>query len=101
MKRFIAISGVLLILVSLPVMAQQGQEGGKRYGNSGPGRQMPQRQASKGQAPAREAAFQHREMPRDGRMSPTEREQLRRDVSDHGREIYRERPGPGRREPPR
>jgi hypothetical protein len=96
-KRFITISGVLLILVSLPGMAQHRQEGGKRHGNAGPERPMPQRQALPGQPPAREAAYQHREMPRDGRMSPTEREQLRRDVHEHGREIYHERAGPGKR----
>lgn len=89
------------MLASLPGMAQQRQEGGKRYGNSGPGRQMPPRQAPGGQPPVRDAGYQRREMPRDGRMSPAEREQLRRDVHDHGREIYRERQGPGRREPPR
>jgi len=31
------------------------------------------------------------------RMSPEERRQLRRDINEHGREIYRERRGPGDR----
>lgn len=33
------------------------------------------------------------EMPRGDRMSPDERRQLRRDINDAGRELYREPPG--------
>jgi hypothetical protein len=33
------------------------------------------------------------DMPREGRMSPDERRQLRRDINDAGRELYREPPG--------
>jgi hypothetical protein len=33
------------------------------------------------------------DMPRGDRMSPDERRQLRRDINDAGRELYREPPG--------
>ena len=93
MKRWMALMSTFLILVaSLPATAQQGQ-GGRRVGPPGPGRPMPAQQ----QAPARETNRQNHEAARDARMTPEARRQLRRDVHDHGREIYRDRPGPGRR----
>ncbi len=45
-----------------------------------PGRPTPPQQV-----PARDTAN------RDARMTPEQRRQLRRDVHDHGRDIYRER----------
>ncbi|MGC2520157.1 MAG: hypothetical protein WA373_13760 [Burkholderiales bacterium] len=85
-------SAFLVLMASLPVTAQQVQ-GDRRVGRAAPVGPMP----AQHQAPAREANRQNREAPRDGRMTPEERQQLRRDVHDHGREIYRDRPGPGRR----
>jgi len=37
------------------------------------------------------------ERPRPDDMTPEERRQLRRDIYDHGREVYRERRQPDRR----
>ncbi|HLU77165.1 MAG TPA: hypothetical protein VKZ48_04575 [Burkholderiales bacterium] len=43
---------------------------------------------------SREQAGERRD--RGGRMSPDERRQLRRDIQDHGRDVYRERGRRGR-----
>jgi hypothetical protein len=85
-KSLIAVFGMLILLTSPPATAQQG---GKRSGPGGPGRQMaPQ------QVPARDTELQHRGAPHDKRMTPEQRRQLRRDVHNHGRDIYRDRPAP-------
>ena len=78
-RLLIALGAVaLMLLASLPVAAQQGQ-GGRGIGRGAPGRPTPPQQV-----PARDAN-------RDARMTPEQRRQLRRDVHDHGRDIYRER----------
>jgi hypothetical protein len=88
-KVWIVLSGVALIaLTSLPAMSQQG---GKHSGQGGPSRPMPPQQA-----PARDAGWQKRDANRDARMTPEQRRQLRRDVHDHGRDIYRDRSGRNR-----
>jgi len=88
-KGWIVLSGIALILLtSLPAMSQQG---GKRLGQGGSGRQAPPQQA-----PARDAGSQKRDANRDARMTPEQRRQLRRDVHDHGRDIYRDRSGQNR-----
>ncbi len=93
MKRWVALMSTVLVFAgSLPATAQQG-EGNRRLGKVEPARSMPAQQ----QAPAREANRQNHEAPRDARMTPEARRQLRRDVHDHGREIYHERAGPGKR----
>jgi len=82
-RFLIALSAVVLILLtSLPVAAQQGQ-GSRGIGRGAPGRPTPPQQV-----PARDA---NRDANRDARMTPEQRRQLRRDVHDHGRDIYRER----------
>ena len=86
MKAWIVLSGIAVILLtSLPAMSQQG---GKRPGQGGPGRQTPPQQA-----PARDAGLQKRDANREARMTPEQRRQLRRDVHDHGRDIYHDRSG--------
>ena len=85
-KSLIAVFGMLILLTSLPAMAQQG---GKRSGPGAPERHMPPQPV-----PARDTEWQHRDMHRDKRMTPEQRRQLRRDVHNHGRDIYRDRPGP-------
>jgi hypothetical protein len=77
---------VAVLLASFPALAQHGQ-GGRSAGRAGPGRPtQPQ------QVPARDTTVHNR----DARMTPEQRQQLRRDVHDHGREIYRDRSGPAR-----
>jgi len=78
---------LLVTLVSFPAAAQHAQ-GGRQ---AGPGRPTaPQ------QVPARDMRWQQRDANRDARMTPEQRRQLRQDVVDHGRDIYRDRPRPGR-----
>ena len=90
MKAFAA-SVLLAALVSLPASAQHGQ--GSR--SAGPGRP-----SSPQQVPARDMRQQQRDANRDARMSPEQRRQLRRDVADHGRDIYG-RPSPSPNPNPR
>lgn len=88
-RAFIALGGALLIaLASFPATAQHAQGGGRQ---AGPGRPTPPQQI-----PARDMRWQQRDANRDARMTPEQRRQLRRDVADHGRDIYRDRPRPDR-----
>lgn len=90
MRVLIALGGVALILLaSLPAAAQQGQ-GSRGLGRGAPGRPTPPQQV-----PARDTT--NREANRDARMTPEQRRQLRRDVVDHGRDIYGGRPKPNQR----
>ena len=91
MKSLIVLGSIaLMLLASFPAMAQHGQ-GGRGVGRGAPGRPAPPQQV-----PARDATLQNRGANRDARMTPEQRQQLRRDVHDHGRDIYRDRSGPGR-----
>jgi hypothetical protein len=91
-RFLIALGGVALILLaSLPAAAQQQAQGGRGVGRGAPGRPTPPQQV-----PARDAAWQNREANRDARMTPEQRRQLRRDVHEHGRDIYRDRSGQNR-----
>ena len=84
MKLFVALAGVIVILsVSLPAMAQGGR-GGHSAGPGGAGRAAPR------QGPVRNAALQNPDARGGGRLTPQERQQLKRDVNDHGRDIYRD-----------
>jgi len=85
-KAWVAFVAALIVTpVSFPAAAQHAQGGGRQ---AGPGRpSAPQ------QAPARDMRWQQRDANRDARMTPEQRRQLRRDVVDHGREVYG-RPAP-------
>ena len=80
-----AVLVLLAALVSLPALAQHGQ--GSRA--AGPGRPTQPQQAS-----PRDMKQQQRDANRDARLTPEQRRQLRRDVADHGRDIYGGRPPP-------
>ncbi|HKW39281.1 MAG TPA: hypothetical protein VJO54_15895 [Burkholderiales bacterium] len=83
----LAVAGALaLALVPFAASAQHSQGGGR---HAGPGRPT-----SPQQVPARDMRQQQRDANRDARMTPEQRRQLRRDVADHGRDIYGGRPNP-------
>jgi hypothetical protein len=80
---------MVLALFSVSAWAQHSQGGGR--GPQG----GPARPSSPQQVPARDMRWQQRDANRDARMTPEQRRQLRRDVVDHGRDIYgRGRPNP-------
>jgi Spy/CpxP family protein refolding chaperone len=81
---------VVVLLASFPAMAQHAQ-GSRGAAPGAPGHPKPPQQV-----PARDVTGQNRGTNRDARMTPEQRQQLRRDVHDHGRDIYRDRSGPGR-----
>ncbi len=88
-RILIAAGGALLLaLVPFASSAQHAQGGGRQ---AGPGRPTPPQQF-----PARDMRQQQRDANRDARMTPEQRRQLRRDVVDHGRDIYG-RPKPDQR----
>jgi len=89
-RIWITLIGVVLAaVVSFPASAQHSPGGGRQ---AGPGRPTPPQQV-----PARDMRWQHRDANRDARMTPEQRRQLRQDVVDHGRDIYRDRPNPNHR----
>lgn len=78
MKRLLMMLSVgMLLAASWPALAQ----GGRRFPPQG--RPMPAKQV--------EGEREMPERPHFGRMSPEERRQLRRDIGQHGREIYHEK----------
>ena len=73
-----------MVVLCAPAWAQQGPPGGRGMEQPMPQRQMPQRD---GQGPNAD----RRGMPQQrDRLTPDERRDLRRDISKHGREIYRD-----------
>ncbi len=87
MRFLIALGSVVLILLApLPAAAQQQAQGGRGVERGAPGRPT-----SPQQVPARDTT--NRDANRDARMTPEQRRQLRRDVHNHGRDIYRGRSG--------
>jgi len=70
------------------------QHPGQRQGRAAQ-QQQPQQAARPVMPPtggARDASWRgNRQQPQQGRMSDEERQQLRRDISDHGRDIYQDR----------
>lgn len=85
MKRFTALAGVLLALAfSFPAQAQPG-DGSRRFE-----RNQQQRELRREEWQRRQQERQEREG-RPGRLTPEERQQLRRDIREHGRDVYRPR----------
>ena len=93
MKRLVIMVGIAALLAGAsPSHAQpQGPGGGRRMDQ--PMRPMPPPQRDQ-MPPARD--FRDAQDPRRGQMSPEERRQLRRDIGDHGRDVYRDRKPPPR-----
>lgn len=96
MKRLMATTFALCMLCAAgPAAAEPGQRGERMARPEGATAAAPARERLR--PPAREAAWPQRqrrvegqEEHGSGRMSPEERRQLRRDISSHGRDIYRE-----------
>ena len=94
MKRTLVFAGVLAaLLAAWPAVAQQGSRG--PHGRQGapmsppPGRPMP---------PAREPGpVGPRGQPPMERMTPEDRRQLRQDIHQYGRDVYRGRPADDKR----
>lgn len=86
-RAWIAWSAAVLIALTSPPTLAQHARGMRGLGPLAPRRVAP---PPPQQTSARELTSQSREA-RDARMTPEERKQLRQDVSDHGREIYRDR----------
>lgn len=96
MKLLAALAGIFIVLTaSLPAQAQQpGREQPRRFQRfqqerpQQPQRELPRRGAGDPRQDERGAG----EPSRPGQLSPEERRQLRRDIREHGREVYRDRP---------
>lgn len=90
LKHLAALAGVLLALVfSVPALAQSG-DGPRRL-------ERPRQGEAQEQRKSRREAFTYRQQEREkgeagsGRLTPEERQQLRRDIREHGRSVYRKR----------
>ncbi len=83
MKTILAVAGVFAaLLTTWPAIAQQVPQD-RRAARSGPPEERPM------PPPARRVGSM--EHPRPDEMTPEERRQLRRDIYDHGRDVYRDR----------
>lgn len=94
MKRLLSLAGILVALAaSLPAHAQPGGDNSRRFE-----RFQQQREIRRQREDRREQSFQRRQEDgqqgegRPGRLTPEERQQLRRDIREHGRDVYRDRP---------
>lgn len=97
MKSLTALAGVLLALAaSLPAQAQPG-DGQRRFERYQQQREFRREEAQR-QREFRREEFQRRQQEHDNRagrqdrLTPEERQQLRRDIREHGRDVYRDRP---------
>jgi len=97
MNRILITFGLAAALLSaLPAAAQPGPYGPRRGDQGGQG---PMHREFRGDPGQREYRNPNDPYRGGGRMSPDERRQLRRDIDDAGRDLYRDRPDrPG---PPR
>lgn len=85
MKRLTVLAGVLLALAAgLPAQAQPG-DGRHRF------ERQQQREFRREEVQRRQQERDEREG-RQGRLTPEERQQLRRDIREHGRDVYRDHP---------
>jgi len=98
MKRILVTAGLAAALAAAwPSAAQQGAPPGRRAPDRPQQQPMPmrplppQQREFPQQFPGREAND-----PRRAGMTPDERRQLRRDITDHGRDVYRDRQPPQR-----
>lgn len=93
-RTFLVLAAAAILAAAAPLGAQQG-----------PGSDPARRGAERPPLPERAAPGRPGGEPvpaRPAQLSPDERRQLRRDISDHGREIYPPRPAPkGDRPAPR
>ncbi len=95
MKRLASLAGALVVLMAgLPALAQPaGSDASRRFE-----RFQQQRELQRQRELRREQEFQRRPQERQeqegrpGRLTPEERQQLRRDIREHGRDVYRHRP---------
>jgi hypothetical protein len=96
MKRF-ALSVALCLAVHAPATLAQPGPGNRDFRGPPPGRDMSGRDMQRRDFDRarpdqeRDRYDRQREMERRQTMSPDERRQLRRDIGDHGREVYRDR----------
>ena len=94
----LALALLLALAGSGAALAQQHHQGAQRQARTSQ-QQPPQQQAARPVMPptggARDASWRTRQP--QGHMSEEERQQLRRDISDHGRDIYGDRQGQQRR----
>ncbi len=95
MRRMVVMATLATLLAAAwPAWAQPGPGQGGRRGMDRPMPQRPMGPPSErgGQRPDGDG------MQRRGQMSPEEREKLRQDIGQHGRDIYRDprRNGPGK-----
>ena len=93
MKRLLIMASIATLLATAwPGHAQQPPPGGGRRMDP-PTRPMPPPQPE----PTRDfRGDRDAQDPRRGQLSPDERRQLRRDIGDHGRDVYRDRQPPQR-----
>ena len=96
MKRLVITAGIAMLLAAAwHAHAQPPGPGGGRRDMDPPTRPMqpmpPQREPARDFRGDRDA-----QDPRRGQMSPEERRQLRRDIGDYGRDVYRDRRPPQR-----
>jgi len=84
-KHLVVFCSIAIALLASFPAAAQGGPGGRRFGHAGPPRQPPPQRV-----PVRDATADQRNA-NPMRLTPEQRQQLRRDIHDHGRDIYRDR----------
>jgi len=98
MKRLLIMASIATLLTAAwPAHAQQPPGNGRR-GMDQPMRPMPPMPPpNRDQMPSHDfRGTRDAQDPRRGQLSPEERRQLRRDIGDHGRDVYRDRRPPPR-----
>ncbi|MCX7891914.1 MAG: hypothetical protein N2544_06050 [Burkholderiales bacterium] len=92
-RRAFLIAGAAALVAALPAAAQQEPAYGPPRGE--PGGPGPMHREYRGEPGKREFRYPddpYRHGRRGGAMTPDERRQLRRDIDDAGRDLYRDRP---------